>query len=196
MPAIRFVQVGLTLQLLLGACVSRADPSKDPHLEVVATIIGPDLASISVCFDLPSDADWVLGRLPGDVALLDASHNAPMRYFTLDSLEPASESRPARRCDSLVFELPAEFQATDNTLVVQRLAASLPQNPDWDELQRTLAEAAPGIVIEPLSGAEGLSFGLIDRPDDMTDLEAHNVVVGLAEPVVLGPWIVPVQFDE
>ncbi|MGH2604977.1 MAG: hypothetical protein ACRDG5_00160 [Anaerolineales bacterium] len=119
-----------------------------------------------------------------------------MTHFSLVSLEPASESAAGRRCDRLAFDLPDGFRATNTTLVVQRLAASLPHDPDWDGLRKMLAEVVPGLVIQPLLGAEGLSFALVQAPDGMTDLEAHNIVVGLAEPVVVGPWTILVDFDQ
>ena len=94
-----------------------------------------------------------------------------------------------------MFPLTPDYQVDGSTLTVQRLAASLPQNPDWIEILRRLEELGTGIVIEPLQGVEGLSFALIEKPDGMEDLEAHNVVVGIADPVVIGPWVLPVEFQ-
>ncbi len=203
MSLFRLVLVGLLLQLFLVACAGeqaavelggetqdQSSAAKDPNFEVVAATISAPDAIVSICYDLPSELDWVLGRLHGDVSLSDGSQSVPMSSFTLASLESS------RRCDNLKFNMPADFGSSNLTMVIHRLAASLPADPDWTSLQQRLHENAPGIAIEPLSGQEGLSFALIQKPDHMTDLEAHNVVVGMADPVVIGPWVLQIDIHD
>ncbi len=147
-------------------------------------------ANIAFCYDLPSDLDWVPGRLPNDVRLNERGRleSFPMSHFDLIRDMPSSGSDLARRCDNLVFYLGQESWADEYILTIERIAASIPSNPDWDELKQKLAEQQTGIVIERLPGAEGLSFALKEKPAEMTDLEAHDIVVGMADPVVVGPW--------
>jgi hypothetical protein len=118
-----------------------------------------------------------------------------MSSFTSFSIQPASSGTLARRCDNLLFPLPENFGSHEDTLTIERIAASLPADPDWSGLLHRLQQVAPGIVIEPLEGSGGLSFALIEKPPGMTDLEAHNVVVGIAEPVEIGPWEIPIEFS-
>jgi hypothetical protein len=37
-------------------------------------------------------------------------------------------------------------------------------------------------------------YALIDTPPGMSDNQAHDIVVGMAEPVVIGPWALPIDF--
>jgi hypothetical protein len=166
----------------------------DPNFEILESSMEASEARVVACFDLPSDMDWVLGRLPGDVRLSDGAQTASMTSFTSFSLWPASAGTPARRCDALLFPLPLQFDSSEDVLTIERIAASLPADPDWDLLFERLRQVAPGIVIEPLEDASGLSFALIDKPPGMSDLEAHNIVVGIAEPVEIGPWEIPIEF--
>lgn len=189
--------------LLIGCSVTQVEPahsqpvgSYEPDFSILSARAEAGKAHVSVCFDLPSDLDWVLGRLPGDVSLVNGTSLVPLSYFELLDLREATTSRLARRCDRLVFDLPGDFELRGASLVVQRLAASLPADPDWTRIRETLAELQTGIVIEPLEDSAGLSFALVRRPSNMTDLQAHDVVLGIAEPVEIGPWIIPVTFSD
>lgn len=146
-------------------------------------------AKVSVCYELPTRGDWVLGRLFNDVNLSDDSGSAPLDHLELLAL---SES-PPKRCDRLFFSRPGGFPIGNYLLTIARLAATIPEHPDWPALQRRIAQAAPGIVIEPLAGQSGLSFALLAKPEGMTDPEAHDIVVGLADRVLIGPWSIPIE---
>ena len=79
------------------------------------------------------------------------------------------------------------------TLTIKRLAASLSPDQDWPALQKALEQE--GILVAPLPD-DGRSFALIRRPPEMSDQEASLVVTGLQEPVVLGPWVIPISLEE
>jgi hypothetical protein len=188
----------LALLLLSGACAKDLQSYKAPsgnvlRLEILsAEQISPEEAKVSVCFELPSEGDWVLGRLLGDVALSDAHGATSMESFEL----LASSEGPPRRCDRLFFSRPGGFPPGEYTLTIARLSASIPAEPDWAALEKALAQAAPGLVIEQLPDQAGLAFGLISTPAGMTDSEAADLVVGLAEPVLIGPWSVPIEIQQ
>jgi hypothetical protein len=189
--------------LLIGCTLERSErgqahshESFKPNISILSARAEAGKAYVSACFDLPSDLDWVLGRLPGDVSIASGAEIIPLSYFELLDLKEPTSSQLARRCDRLVFDLPDGFELRGAMLVVQRLAASLPADPDWTQIQGTLADMQAGIIIEPLEDTAGLSFALIEKPSNMTDLQAHNVVVGIAEPVEIGPWILPIEFSD
>jgi hypothetical protein len=106
------------------------------------------------------------------------------------------DTTPPERCDRFLFARPGGFQPGTYVLTVKRVAADTPPDPDWAELQNALDEAGTGIVIAPLPDADGMSFALVSRPPDMTDQEAALIVTGMAEPVVIGPWDIPVIITE
>jgi hypothetical protein len=187
----------IAIALLIAGCTSSERAYEAPSgnlltLEVLsAEQTGPEEAKVSVCYELPSEGDWVLGRLLGDVTLSDGQGSAIMDHFELLALSDS----PLRRCDRLFFSRPDGFPPGSYTLTVARLAASLLASQDWGEIQHTLDEADTGIVIASLPD-DGRSFALVQRPPEMTDQEASLIVSGLEEPVVIGPWVIPVNFEE
>jgi hypothetical protein len=188
----------LAASLSVGACSSDFRAYDAPsgnvlRVRVLSTEqISPEQVKVSVCYQLPSESDWILGRLFGDVTLSDDQGKA-----VLDDLELlALSDSPPRRCDRLFFSRPGGFPPGDYSLTIVRLAATIPEQPDWAALQTALADVAPGLLIERLPGQAGLAFGLIEKPSGMTDAEAADLVVGLAEPVLIGPWVVPVEIRE
>jgi hypothetical protein len=209
LPALRTVLV-LVFLSPIASCASSKSAEKEvpPIISLVETTpsafsLNPEVkeasiesgeAHATVCFDIPSQQDWVLGRLPGDVFLTVAGTEYPMLYFINRSITSPTESVVGRRCDVLVFEFDGSTMPVDGIITARRLAASLPEHPDWEALQNTLNIVAPSLAIEALPGVDGLSFGLLHVPGGMTDREAHDIVVGLAEPVAIGPWQISVQF--
>ena len=185
------------IPLLTAACSSDLRAYEAPSGHVLrfrvlsAEHVSPEDLKVSVCYELPSEADWVLGRLFGDVTLSHDQGTAVLDYFDLLALSDS----PPRRCNRLYFSRPGGFPPGDYSLTIKRLAASLEPNQDWNALQRALDEADTGIVVAPLPD-DGRSFALIGRPPDMTDQEASLVVSGIQEPVVLGPWVIPISLEE
>jgi len=151
---------------------------------------------VTVCYETPTDADWLPGRLPEDVTLSSSSVSVPISSLELVGWRVATEDGLTQRCDRIQFRLPEVSTQFEYTLTIHKIAASLPDDPDWAELQRRLDASSTGIRIEPLPDAEGLSFALVEKPETMSDLEAHNVVVGMAGDVVNGPWAFTFSFKE
>ena len=167
-----------------------------PEFEIQAATYDAGNVSIIVCFNIPTaEGDWILGRLPGDVYLSDTSQVVPLLSFHLVSLDAQSNSDFPRRCDRFDASPSVGFDRVRAVLTVERIAASMPSEVDWDQLLQRVDEAAADLVIEPMPDQEGPSFGVARTPPGMTDLEAHNLVVGLVEPVIIGPWVIPIDFD-
>jgi len=103
--------VALAIPILLVACSSKDHAYQAPsgnvlRLEVIsADQVTPEEAEVTLCYEIPSDADWVLGRLLGDVALSDSQGSASMDHFELVALSESS----LRRCDRLFFARPGGF---------------------------------------------------------------------------------------
>lgn len=175
---------------------STAAPSYSPKLDVREISIAQSDISFTVCFALPpSDKAWVLGRLPGDVFLSDGQQSVVLQSFSLVGFEEKSDSAFNTRCDQFTSSLPANFDRNQATLTVKRIAASMPQQIDWDRVLDRVEALAPGVVIEPMPDQGGPSFAVVEVPSGMTDLEAHNLVVGTIDPVIIGPWTVPIILD-
>lgn len=168
----------------------------DPNLDIRAFAVVGNRVTLTICFDLPSDRyDWTMGRLYGDVYLDDGTKTAILSGFTLDKMSKNPISNIKVRCDRSNIELPPGFQVEEAVLTVERIAASIPNNIDWDAELLKLERYAPGIVIEPDRNHPGPGYGLIKYPPGMTAQEASYIVDGLFEPVYIGPWSIPIQVD-
>ena len=151
---------------------------------------------VTVCYEIPTDTYWLPGRLPEDVTLSSGSASVPMSSLELVGWRVATDGGLTQRCDRIQFRLPEFSASSEYTLTIHQIAADLPDDPDWAELQQRLDASSTGIRIEPLPDAEGFSFALVEKPETMSDLEAHNVVVGMAGDVVKGPWAFTFSFRE
>lgn len=197
----------VVMQMLASACVRGSNAglvSATPKQAATSNVAevqfiaadwnGGTEAWVTVCFDHPAGPAWLLGRLREDVALSDGAQTIPMSSFELVGWRVDENGEVDQRCDRIRFVMPSIQPQQEYTLTIRKIAADLPQNPDWEELQRRLDAAGTGVRIEPLEDADGFSFALLERPDSMTDLEAHNVVVGMAGEVIEGPWQFKVRF--
>ena len=195
----RYTYIG-SMAILAAACSpglpSHTAPSGEVlHLEIrSARAPGADEAEVTACFQLPSEADWLLGRLLGDVRLSDGRSSTISDRIELAQLD--TDQSPPVRCDRLYFTRPGGFPAGQYTLTIERLAASIPQSPDWAALQSALDESGTGIIVAPLPDGEGPSFDLVHRPPEISDQEASLIVTGFFEPVVIGPWEILVAIEE
>jgi len=93
------------------------------------------------------------------------------------------------RCDRFEFSVPERPKTEAYTFTIECLVGKRATSAGCPEVQRRLDADNTGIKIECLPDAEGyFSCGLLERPDDMTDLEASYVVDDHAGEVVVGPW--------
>jgi hypothetical protein len=170
--------------------------SFSPTFGVQEAIHSEGSISIILCYDIPSsEKDWILGRLPGDVFLSDGSFQVDLLSFTLVSLDSQPGCISPRRCDRFEAIVPVGFNDTKARLTVKRIAASIPEEVDWYTVTQRVGEVEPNLVFEPMLDQGGPSFAVILTPPGMSDREAHDLILGMVDPVILGPWVIPVEFD-
>lgn len=168
----------------------------DPNLEISEVEVTGNRIELTICFDPPSDrADWMLGRLPDDVYIYANTHTVILSGFTLASPFNKSSSSDQPRCYRSGSSIPDDFRIDQAILTVERIAATIPSKVDWDAVLEQIELVAPGIVIDPILDQPGPGYGLLEYPPYMTALEASYIVVGLFEPVYIGPWSIPIQAD-
>jgi len=200
MTRLEFRTIVLMAHFLVAGCTTADSTSSNHPARQVETVNGIAVELIAtdwrggvdawatLCYELPTDSSWLMGRLSGDVILSEGSTIIPMSSIELIGWTIGPDGVPNQRCDRVRFQLSAEPNEGFYTLTVRRISADLPVETDWAELQSRLDAAGTGIRIEPLSDAEAFSFALISKPERMSDLEAQNVVIGMAGEVVEGPW--------
>jgi len=167
-----------------------------PDLEIRELIVTETSISFTVCYSLPSsDNSWVLGRLPDDVYISDEIQFVSLQSFSLVGFEEQSDSTTRTRCDRTKANLPTNFQIDQAALTVERIAAAIPEEIDWDNILQQVEMVAPGLEIEPILDQPGPGFAVVNTPTGMTALEAHNLVIGMIEPVFIGPWSLSISID-
>ena len=172
------------------------DEPYSPNLEIKRVRIMDSHLSITICFDLPSNRnDWIMGRLAGDVNLSDDTHTVPLTNFSLVSMDNKPGSAVQTRCEQSEIDIPDGFNFKQVTLTVERIAAPIPHNLDWDPVIQKIEEIAPKLVWEPMFDQPGPGFSIEETPPGMTALEAHDIIIGIIEPVVIGPWSIRVETD-
>lgn len=167
-----------------------------PHLDIRKVKLVGNRVEITICFDFPTDRnDWTMGRLYGDVYISDGTHTAILSGFTLESMSEDPSSAVRVRCDRSAVDIPTGFHIEQAILTVERIAAAIPNNIDWDAVIQLVEEIAPGIVWDPIVDQPGPGFSIDETPPGMTALEAHDLILGVIEPVVIGPWSIPIETD-
>ncbi len=201
MSRVRLLPILITTTLLASACV-QAQTSPDTsspsiHTQTVSGLEVQLLASyrdgeniwITLCYEQPSGKNWIPGRHTDDLFISVAGNSYLMSSLELIGFQSSQDGRTTHRCDRFYFNVPDQPQDGVYNLTVEHLVGKPATSADCPEVQQRLEADKTAIRIDCLPDPEGFfSFGLIERPDDMTDLEASYVVDDLAGEVVAGPW--------
>ncbi len=201
------------------ACGGEAFPPYDPaispqylvDLNTVRSVRGVDIELRSVqrqgefiradfCYRLPSSDDWELGITAEDVVLTVGGVDIPQRYAALTEGMYDGNVKGSRRCAYIVFPVPADLKENEYTITIYRFLTSTPDVPDCNKTQEKLNQAQAGIVIQcfdEVTDSGGVSgFDIIQKPDDMSDVQARKLVNDSFSEIVQGPWIFPITLPE
>ncbi|MFV2045365.1 MAG: hypothetical protein ACC700_19300 [Anaerolineales bacterium] len=201
MSRVRLLPILITTILLASACAeAQSSPDTSPSSILSQTVSGLEVqlvASyrdgeniwITLCYEQPSGKNWIPGRHTDDLFISVAGNSYLMSSAELIGFQLSQDGRATHRCDRFYFNVPDQPQDGIYQLTLEHLVGKTATSDDCPEVQQRLEADKTGIRIDCLPDPEGFfSFGLIDRPDDMTDLEASYVVDDLAGEVVAGPW--------
>ncbi|MCJ7825847.1 MAG: hypothetical protein MUP44_13190 [Anaerolineales bacterium] len=201
MSSNRFLLIILGTVLLTSACSQNQDsivttsPGILSHVQnglevqLVAAYRDGEHLWATLCYEQPSGQNWIPGWHPNDVSVAIAGNSYPMSSLELIGFQSSQDGIATHRCDRFRFLVPKPPQSEAYHLVIERLVGERATSADCPEVQHRLDTDDTGIKIECLPDAEGFfSFGLLERPDDMTDLEASYIVDDHAGEVVAGPW--------
>lgn len=201
MSHVRLLAILLTTIFLASACVQAQTPpdTSSPtilsqtvsglEVQLVAAYRDGDNIWITLCYEQPSGKNWIPGRHTDDLYISVAGNSYLMSSLELIGFQLPQDGHTVHRCDRFYFNVPDEPQDGIYQLTLEHLVGKTATADDCPEIQQRLETEETGISIECLPDSEGFfSFGLIERPDDMTDLEASYVVDDFAGEVVAGPW--------
>jgi len=144
---------------------------------------------VNVCYQLPSDADWLPGNSPSDVVLSVQGREIQISGGKLIEYRISTTGRKTHRCDDLRFPVSASQDLTEFTLILKRLVTSIPERPDCNKAQEKLNAARTGIIIQCLEGESTFGYEVLKMPETMTDAQARTVVAEALSDIVRGPWV-------
>jgi hypothetical protein len=172
--------------------LSASTPSQTVNgIEVkhVASYRDGDDVWITLCYQQPNGKNWIPGRHPDDLYITVDGTSYVMSSVDLIGFYSPSDSQTIYRCDRFFFNVPVEPQDGIYHLSLEHLAGDVAKADECPEVQQKLAAENSGIQIECLPDSDGyFSFGIVERPENMTDLEASYVVDNMAGEVISGPW--------
>ncbi len=148
-----------------------------------------------VCFSLPDSSDWTIWaahyEYPGTV--MSEFSSAFM------SKSESQAGQPAERCDQISFYVPPDADLSASVLTIESVGAY----PDADEycslympkIQQTLNDRGIAITLDCPNIDGVASLQIADKPADMSQEEAEQLVFSDEFYTVRGPWSFPVTFS-
>jgi hypothetical protein len=188
-------------------------------LEVTATNFRKEEGRLKadLCFVLRDNSDWVIwkpsltytqngkeielsdnyGSMP--IELRGFPVNGQQRVITFLASgekeihsEPAAAGQMGRRCDTLYFEVPAEADLSNFSLVIHSIAAQPREGETCDfylnKVQKALDDRKTGIKIQCTEESTGSGATVVSKPTSMSQEEAEKIVSSDEFFTVKGPW--------
>ena len=140
-----------------------------------------------LCYQLPSDADWLLGDSAEDVTLKDGKNVIPIWGYGMIDEQISPESVLTKRCDELLFPITRDQELSHITITIHQLVTSIPEVPDCDLAQKKLD--GEGIVIQCTHEEGFFGYEVVQKSDSLTDAQVQERVHESFMESVDGPWI-------
>lgn len=173
----------------IPASTSQVQQVNGITIELDAIQKAGEYVQASVCYQLPSAADWLLGNSASDVVLTLADKTIPLWGGSLIEWKTAPDGAKTHRCDRLLFPVAADQDLSALTLTIKRLATSVPEQPDCDRAQEKLTQAGTGIQIQCQHSENAFGYTVEQRPTTMSEGEAQKLVYEAFSEIVQGPWV-------
>ena len=148
-----------------------------------------DYIRADICYQLPSEADWLPGNSAGDVVLTVGDKTIPIWGFKLIDWKTSPNGKKTHRCDYLLFPVAADQDVTQFTITIKRLVTSVPEQPDCNKAQEQLVTAKTGLVIRCNHGENSFGYEVAQKPASMSDSQARDLIYEAFSEIVRGPWV-------
>lgn len=142
-----------------------------------------------VCFSVPDDSDWSIWS-----ASLQYGDTMTSEFgTTLVSLQPSANGQPGQRCDTVNFYVPPDAELSNVTISIDSLAA-VPREGEYcdvymPKIQQALSERGIGIALNCADVNGVMTMQITNRPPEMTQEQAEQIVYSDEFYTVKGPWI-------
>ena len=106
--------------------------------------------------------------------------------------EPAIAGQMGRRCDTLYFEVPAEADLSNVSLIIHSIAARPREGQECDfylnKVQKALDARGAGIKIQCAEKPDGSGVSVVSKPASMSQEDAEAIVSSDEFFTIKGPW--------
>lgn len=157
------------------------------EIEVINQQVQDNFLLVDVCFQLPSDSDWLLSTYPDDVILTVGDETIPHSGFgEIDTKTNASGNKT--RCDRVTFQISGQEDLSKFVITINHLVTSIPENPDCDKAQAKLDKKNTGIKIKCSKTDSSFSYEATQKPGNMNSYETQRSIESAFSETFDGPW--------
>lgn len=140
-----------------------------------------------ICYDLPSQEDWLLSR---DTVLILKDRTVVVFEWGLIDWKYSESGERVRRCDDVNFWIQGIDDIVEFQIVVPRLETSWPSQLDCEAAQKKLDAINSGIQIECVQTDWSYGPEITSKPESLSE-EAVQILVEEAFIEILeGPWVI------
>lgn len=165
-------------------------PVNGISVNLIGTNYSDGYLQASVCFQLPSEEDWLLGGSAEDVTLLVGGKSIPIWGFKLIEWKTSDKGSKTHRCDQLFFAISEDEVSQPFTITIKKLATSIPEHPDCEKAQAKLRTTNSGIAILCKTSSNGGGYEIVEKPAAIENAQAYRLVQEAFSETVNGPWVI------
>lgn len=160
-------------------------------VEIAVTSVSRDseYVYVGICYQLPSQEDWLPGNSPNDVWLTIGNQTVFVWGIRFVEWKTSSDGTKTHRCDKLSFPVPPTQAMTQFSIIINRLVTSVPEKPDCNKAQGKLDKVQSGITIQCSSAPGSFGFTIATKPSGMATTQAGIIVQDAFSDIVQGPWV-------
>lgn len=176
-----------TIFILLITTVTNVT-ANDLDIQLLSAEIKDGYLVADVCFDAPSDQDWVLAINPDEVTLNVNGETINIAAFQLIEERYSALGKKNGRCDQLFFEV-NDMKITDFSISFYKLTIPMTEQPDCDKAQENLNNENLEINIQCYHKSNEFGFDITSKPEKLSDAEARQVVFDIFNESIEIKWI-------
>lgn len=148
-----------------------------------------DFVRVEICYDLPSDADWLPGNSADDVILTVGNKTIPLWGGGFIRWNTAPNGTEKQRCEYLLFPMTGDLDLSYFSITIKRLVTSMPEQPNCIAVQEKLTQAETGIRIQCDHKENAFDYTIDQKPGSMSAEEARQLIYDAFSEIVEGPWV-------
>lgn len=146
-----------------------------------------DFLVADICYDLPSQEDWLLSR---KTSLVLKDQTIIVFEWGLIDWKYSENGEKVQRCDDVNFWVQGVGSISEFQIVIPRLETSWPSQLDCEDAQEELDLINSGIQIECVQTEYSYGPEVVSKPESLSDDAVQILVEEAFIDLVEGPWII------